>query len=289
MAEYPRILIVTQYPFSGNDGGGTSLSALFGAWPAERLAQAYGPSGVAPSWQVCRRYYRLGREEIRRYWPLSLASQHAGGAIPAPAAATAMPAPMAVRPAGGAKARLVRMAERFHLQHEVHAAVTPGLAEFVSAFRPEVLFATLGNLAHIRLVRELRRQTSAPLVLQINDDWMRDLYPGGPLRWALEGTLERELRELFSQAAVRFCICEEMAAMLLERYGQSFAPLPIPVAVAEWTRTLPVVHEPTATGYQLCYSGSIFPNAQLGTMLLCGQALALLNAQGLPVQLRVET
>jgi len=291
MPDFPRLLIVTQYPFSRRDAGGISLGMLFGGWSADRLAQAYGPSPVIPSWDACQRFYRLGGAEIMRAWPLSMTGRHCGGRLKASTGqedsrhhrTEASPNDESL------KRRLIRIAERLHLQHQTRAVITPELTGFIQDFAPEAMFATLGSLAHIRLVRQIHERYGVPLAIQVNDDWMSDIYPGGLLRLTLGKRLDREFRELVRLSALRFCICDEMAEMLRQRYGCPFQSMPIPVDVEEWQRQTPVDHAPRDSEHLIVYCGSLFANAQIGTLRLVSRALDQLHAEGIRVDMRIET
>lgn len=61
--EYPRVLVVSNNPFSDTQNNGKTLSAFFNGWPKDKIAQLY-ITPEEPDKTVCEQFYRVTDYEI---------------------------------------------------------------------------------------------------------------------------------------------------------------------------------------------------------------------------------
>lgn len=274
--EAPRVLFVTPVAFNAVTGGGITFSNLFRGWPRDRLATVHSdPEPVAID--VCDRYYALGRDDINLVWPLSAlrrgsVAQGGGGG-----AAAAAPSPLrrlALGVLGDPPPQRGRM--------------TPALERWIADFRPQVLYTILGTTGMLDLVEAVRRRFRLPTVIHIMDDWPAASYRTGLLGPLERGRMNRQLSRLFNSATECLGISSAMAEAYEARYGRPFAAFQNTIDTARWgtyARPDPVPSSPA----EILYIGSIFPNAQLDSLIDCARAVAALAEAGRAVTLRIAS
>ena len=79
----PRVLIVGQ-PFNNATGGGITLSNLFAGWDKDKIAVACFSYyfSVPVDTTICDRYYQLGFEDNKWFFPFSLIqNKHYSGPV----------------------------------------------------------------------------------------------------------------------------------------------------------------------------------------------------------------
>lgn len=268
------MLFITPAAFNRTTGGGITFGNLFAGWPKERLATAHNDP-VPTTTETCERYYRLGPREIRRWGPLERIAPAAGQAAAADGAT------------GGKKAWL-RPAKRlvFGDQLPDSGRLSAELAQWIEAFRPEVLYTILGSNAMMELVDAVQRRFALPLVVHMMDDWPESSYRGGVLGFLARARMQALLRSLMQRAAVRMGICDSMSEAYAARYGAPFVSFQNTVDVGRWA---PLAKRDLAVGRpaDVVYVGSILPFAQLESLVDCAAAVERLAADGLPARLSI--
>jgi glycosyltransferase involved in cell wall biosynthesis len=273
-APRPRVLFVTSAAFNRVTGGGITFGNLFRGWPADRLATVHNDM-VPTTDDVCRLYYRLSRREIDR-WPRR--THAAEMPVAGPAAAVAPPG-------------LVRRLKTFVIGNAWPDAgrLTPQLAEWIDAFRPQLLYTILGTIGMMELIDAIRTRFGLPLVIHFMDDWPSHLYRGGLLSALPRARMEALIHRLVGAARARLAIGAAMARVYGERYGVPFTPFQNALDLASLPVGLDSAARPIGDPAQLLYVGSIFDNAQFSSLVDIAQAVAGLAAAGRRIRLDIHS
>ncbi len=295
-SQWPRVLVITKYPFNLRDGGGVALTNYFQGWPKENIAQAYlsGPHG-APDASVCQSFFELTHREIKRLWPLSLYDRckPAKAALPAtPATATPHQATikrgLIRKSAVSLKYSLSAILRSYGASFGVDGRISNELADYIRQFQPQIIFTTLGDLSFIRLTRKISKEFNIPISVQICDDWMSDQYVRGSFGRYMLTKLDRELRDIFACAGARFSICRTMSDAYLKRYGTKFMPLPVPVTCAEWQGETNATDRDNGA-FVILYAGAIHKFAQLQGLIEISLAVERIENQGVNASFHILT
>lgn len=287
MIDFPRLLFVTPHAFNHVSGGGVAFSNLFRGWPPDRLATVHNDSEPV-SGDICQNYFTLGPGELDLAEPFATLRRWARGGAGRRSYAgpyTGAPGVERTKLASAAKGLSVKLLgsslpERAHL--------TPELVRWISNFRPEVLYTILGSNGMMELAEAIRDRFKLPLVVHIMDDWPAASYRHGLLARGERKIMERRLAGLFTQAAECLAISSEMADAYARRYGRPFRHFQNTIDVSRWSKAAKsdlTVRRPA----ELLYVGSIFPNAQLDSLVDCAEAVAKLGREGYPIKLRIAS
>ena len=275
----PRILFLTSSAFNNITGGGITFTNLFKGWPVNALATIHSDP-VPVTTDVCQQYFRLSSREIHRWgWFRHLLSDNLFGASSVAITATSNQA--AIR-------RIVlRIKTGLFGNGFPHGTCLSGeLEEWVSSFRPTVLFTILGSNEMMELADKLRVRFSLPLVIHIMDDWPSSIYRGGLFSCLQRRKKDRLLQHLIKVAAARFAICQDMAEAYEVRYQKPFQWFQNAIDLAAAQR---FVKNPVMLGspIRVAYIGSVFPNAQLQSLIDCCNAIQALHYEGLPIRMEI--
>ncbi len=271
----PRLLFITPAAFNRTTGGGVTFGNLFAGWGKDRLATAHSDP-VPVTHETCEIYYRLGPAELRRWGPLERAAPATPGA-PGSASTGQAPARSLLR-----AARAVVFGEQVPDRGEL----SPALAQWIDAFRPQVLYTILGTNGLMELVLAVQRRFRLPLVVHFMDDWPQASYRGGLLGPLARGRMDKLLRETLARARLRLGICEAMCDAYGARYGVPFEPFHNAVDVARWNAIAGGARGQRAEK-DVVYVGSILPRAQLDSLVDCCHAVARLGREGVRVRLSI--
>lgn len=267
---FPRLLILSPQAFNSVTGTGITFSNLFRGWPKDRLACIHCDD-VPVTDEICGRYYRLGRNELSRCRPV--------GAVGA--AAAMPPRPSALR-AGARLAKSLLVGRAL----PDHGSLTPELAAWIADFRPEILYTPLGTLGMLDLIEAAADRFRLPMAVHFMDDWAEAMYRGGLLGGLLGAWMRRRLARLVDRAEVRLGIGEAMCQAYRGRYGHTFIPFQNTIdAAGRLAASKPP--RPTGGPARLLYVGSIFDNAQLGSLEDCCRAVAALADAGRDLRLDI--
>ena len=283
MSDYPRVLFVTPVAFNPFSGGGATFSSLFQGWPKDRLATVHNDRDPSSN-EICENYYFLGPKELDfipplnhlRRRPVTASSVHGtkGGKPP-------------VLPP---RARWLERLRQFVLGDSIpeQARLTPALERWVADFKPELIYTILGSNGMMALVEQIRRRFDLPLAVHMMDDW-----PSAAHRKGLFAPIERPrmqawLDHFFAVANGRFGISPAMCEAYSARYRKAFIPFQYALDVEQWSSVTKSDLSP-AQPPSFLYIGSIFPNAQLDSLIDCARAIAELNFEKFEAKLRIVT
>jgi glycosyltransferase involved in cell wall biosynthesis len=269
---YPRVLFITPAAFNRTTGGGITFGNLFAGWPKDRLATAHCDP-VPVTTETCERYYRLGPGELRHWGPLERLISATPGTG---------------RPTASKRGRLrpllrgARLA-LFGRQLPDRGALSPALARWIAEFRPDVLYTILGSNGLMELVLAVQRRFGLPSVVHMMDDWPAVTHRGGLLAPLARRRMERLLAETLDNAHLRLGICDAMSEAYAARYGLAFETFHNAVDVKRWGSVAGSRNELK----DVLYVGSIFPDAQLDSLVDCCRAVAQLAREGMRVRLSI--
>ena len=275
----PRVLFLTSSAFNNVAGGGITFTNLFKGWPVDALATVHSdPVPVARG--VCEQYFRLSTQEVHRWGWLRY--------IPLSAQSNISP----VAEAGKAQQTVVRRTLiklktwLFGDGIPQEACLSEALEAWVSSFQPTLLYTILGSNEMMELAEKLRVRFSLPLVVHIMDDWPSVIYRGGLLSFWQRRKKDRLLQHLMNGAAARYAICQDMAEAYKVRYKRPFQWFQNAIDVAAVQR---FVKNPLMVGspIRVAYLGSVFPNAQLQSLIDCCNAVQALHREGLPIRMEI--
>jgi glycosyltransferase involved in cell wall biosynthesis len=271
----PRVLFITPAAFNHVSGGGITFSNLFRSWPKDRIATAHNDA-TAVTTDVCERYYRLGEREIAT-WPILARLRASATIASAGPAATTGTAPSALR-------RLKTAIFGDGLPER--GILSPALAAWIAEFRPEIIYTILGTTGMMALIEEVQRRFALPLAVHFMDDWPSAIHRGGLLSFPQRRHMNALIARLVRSASLRLGICDAMCAEYGKRFGRTFRPFQNTVDVARWSK-LARGDAAVGTPIRLLYAGSVLGFAQSDSLVECCAAVALLRAEGLPVELDI--
>lgn len=280
--DFPRVLFVTPHAFNKTTGTGITFTNLFSGWPKDRIATVHDDS-FPPSDDICERYFRLTPAEIRRR-DLGLSAllsrrRHAGSDTPETPASVCRATP------GGSlkvRARQALFGDGFPQT----GVLTPRLAAWIEAFRPDLVFTIFGGIGMMELVGRIQDRFGVPLVVHFMDDWMSAQFRTGLFAPFQRRHMEALVKHLVERATVRLGICDAMCDAFEHRYGRPFAPFQNTVDVglrADAGRDPGPVHDPV----RVVYAGSVLPHAQLDSLADCCRAIGRLAESGRRIQLDI--
>lgn len=280
---FPRLLFVTPHAFNHRTGGGIAFSNLFYGWPTDRLATIHNDAEPV-SHDVCRQYFALGPAELDLGEPFASARRFLRRKTPASEAETREQQTSATQVTG------LKNLGRHLLGDGLpeRSRLTPRLERWIADFRPDVLYTILGTNGMMELVETIHNRFQLPLVVHFMDDWPDAVHRHGLLARRERAIMEDRLARLLKKAAACLAISPAMATAYTQRYSQSFSHFQNTIDVATrrpFTKADLTVKRPA----ELLYIGSIFPTAQLQSLVDCANAVAALNRAGYPLCLSIAT
>ncbi|MDZ4253697.1 MAG: glycosyltransferase [Sulfuritalea sp.] len=283
MNDFPRVLFVTPVAFNRISGGGITFSSLFRGWPKEALATVHNDPQPTTD-EVCERYFVLGAGELDFAPPFDHLRRRYRAA-----SAVSASVPEAAAGRIGAASRMKSMALRIlGDSFPERARLTPELERWIADYRPQVLYTILGSNGMMSLIEQIRRRFELPLVVHVMDDWVAANHRRGLLGPWQQRQMQRWVRHFMSVADQCLGISPAMCDAYGRRYGRTFQPFQNTIDLERWS---PFAKVTLATGSpaDLLYVGSIFPNAQLESLVDCCHAVARLNAEGFAATLTIAT
>ena len=270
---HPRILFLTSSAFNRTTGGGVTFGNLFAGWPKDRLATAHSDP-VPTTDETCEIYFRLGPSELRHAGVLERlvrATPRAGEAASAP----------------GRSRPMLRIAKTFLFGQQLpdRGALSAALERWIESFRPEVLYTILGSNGMMELTLAVQQRFRLPAVVHMMDDWPSALHRGGLLSPLARARMERLLHQVLGAASLRLGICDAMCEAYMARYGVPFETFHNAVDVERW-QSIPRRQNPVK---EVLYVGSIFPVAQLDSLVHCCRAVAQLASEGMQIRLSISS
>ena len=292
---HPRTLIVGK-GFDQASGAGITLTSLFRDWPKDRLA-ALCAAGETMDMSVCDTYYALGSDEARWMWPLSNFERQVRSGpvqrrtIDGDDRGLDVMLSDGGRPDDRAHMRLARRAfwgsviasgaEHFLLRRHV----SPRLAGWMRAYRPEVLYTHLESLPMLGFVDSLVMQFDVPLVIHMMDDWPSVPEHEGFLGPVTRRVIDRRLRRLMDVASCNMAISRYMCDAFEVKYGHEFLPFHNVLDTRTWAAT-PRTSWEAAEPFVLVYTGRV-GKANEEALRDVAAVVAMLAEKGLRIRMEI--
>lgn len=288
ISEFPRVLFVTPLAFNHFTGGGVTFTNLFRGWPKDRLFTAHADT-LALSTDTCVNYFALGVDELPLSGPLQKLRRLAGRA-------DASTAPAGPEPAAQPTTLPARNFRRLLLESSkaifgdsgfpVSARLSPRLANWIEAARPDVVYTVLGSIEMMELVDQIRARFGLPVVVHLMDDWRVERERHGLLsplrRKRLNGLFAHSMRA----AKGHLAISDAMASVYGAEFGVRFEAVQNVIDSDQWLKS---ARQDIAPGRpaRLLYAGSIYEKVQFSSLMAVAAAVSRLRARGVAVALDV--
>jgi len=250
---FPKVLIVGT-PLNQTSGSSITVSSLFHEWPAERLAVIHNAShGNDPG---RAKQFRLRMEMVLPWMKRGAKWQTREEILSVPRSSLKG---KNTHPRHFSLHRDVfrRLVEYLGIAALVRQfPLTPDLIDFVTEFRPDVLYTQLGDIPVAVLLQHLATHFNVPYVVHIMDDYPSTLYRDGVFAENVRRKMQSQLMQIFGQAATCMGICQAMCDEYSLRYGREFIPFHNTVDLSIWQgETVRVTQEKSS--FNLAYSGRI--------------------------------
>lgn len=281
MQDFPRVLFITPVAFNPFTGGGATFSSLFAGWPKDRLATIHNDADPTTN-DVCENYYVLGPAELDFIEPFGWLRRRRRSS---PQIANAVTDDTPPSPPG-----MIDKIRHFLLRDSIpeRSRLTPELHRWIADFRPDVIYTILGSNGMMALIENIRATFDLPLVVHIMDDWSTSAHRRGVFAPIERFRMNRWLKHFFAVAESCLAISPAMQKAYSKRYGRRFPTFQFTLDVERWAAT--TKHDlKSAQPPEFLYVGSIFPDAQLQSLIDCARAITELNNEGYASKLRIVT
>lgn len=288
MSEFPRLLLVSASAFNNLSGGGITFTNLFRGYPKDRIATVTNDY-IPVTKEVCEKYYFLTRREFPWSFPFSAANFFGGQEK----------IEKTLRGGGGAdessgknfKTKILRGIQKiaqkiFGNEIPISPILSLELKEWISKFKPQVLYTILGNLHYIRLVRKISDEFNLPIVIHMMDDWPEVSYRKGLLARFQRNSMERELQEIIRSAAACLSICDAMSEAYEKRYGRPFQAFANVLDADEWLKKSRKDWQ-AGHPFTIVYAGALMPDSQLHSVKDVCDAVAKLHSEGADITFQI--
>lgn len=282
MQRFPRVLFVTPVAFNPFTGGGATFTSLFTGWPKDCLATIHNDPDPVTN-DICDNYYALRSEELDFIEPFGWLRRRRQSANTS-AQAVATDASSNSQTSWIESVRHVLLADSVPQR----ATLTPELHRWIADYKPEVIYTILGSNGMMALIENIRSTFHLPLVVHIMDDWATSAHRRGVFAPIERFRMNRWLKHFFSVSDSCLAISPAMQEAYSKRYGRAFPAFQFTLDVERWAATAKRDLK-SAQPPEFLYVGSIFPDAQLQSLIDCARAIAELNNEGFASKLRVVT
>jgi len=277
--EYPRVLFITPCSFNHLTGGGITFSNLFRGWPSDKLA-TITDDPVPVSLDVCQKYFFLTHRERAYVKPLHLLKRMRSGMGSSQAFADSQQVPHL----------LFRMAKYIIGDAGIpdRGILSPELFRWIKEYNPEVIYTILGTKGYTELVDQVQTAFNIPLVIHLMDDGVTDPQKKGFFGGYLQKTYAANMKRLMRKASLRIAICEMMAEEYRERYNMDFVHFQNTIDVGRWEAYAKKDFQ-IVKAVRIAYIGSIFPYAQMQSLIDVCMVVKRLNDQGSTILFDIHT
>jgi glycosyltransferase involved in cell wall biosynthesis len=241
--KFPRVLIVGNN-FDFITGTGITLSNLFSGWDINNIAVAseFISNVETLNTSICRKYYLLGKAEVKYIWPLNLFTKIQESKT------------LNIEKEKVSNNSFIQDSDPSHTYYfkevyskyiksilvytgineiKIKESVSENFIKWIKEFNPDVIYTLLGTLNSIRFISDIKKCVNIPIAVHFMDDW--------PKRKRLfnnywEKKIYKELSELLKNTSYYFTICESMGEEYNHRYGFQFKAFHNPIILEKWER-----------------------------------------------------
>lgn len=272
-----NILVISYENWCDTNNGGNVLSNIFDAFGDARFAQVYCSAG-APKNRICTEYFQITDTMLIKREQGRCFSTKDAEETSAPIEDESLK--------NHTKKSLLR--EFFMLGRELLWKFlpwkSPQLADFITGFKPDVIFAPCYAFAHVsRIALYAKQLTGCPIISYISDDnYSLRKISFSPSFWINKLITRSAVRDLFSECELIYT----MTTAQKREYEEIFhKPMKILCKSADFDALTPnELHDPI----RLIYGGGLYLN-RWKLLLQIRKALELINRDGVKAQLMVFT
>lgn len=285
---YPRVIIIGE-TFHSKSGGGITLSNLFKDWPEGHIGVITDRiSETDPSTKHL--YYQLGWDEIRYPFPFSKMQTYTkSGAYSfknsvrngevqtffSPGQKTLIKA---------LHSYLDKVLELTGLSPFFYSIkLSDKLRKWILELNPDIIYFQPFQTRTMVFGNILHKELHIPYGIHIMDDSIRYNNKSLILRGRHQRYMEQQFRLLVTNASIRLCISEAMAAEYHRRYGRSFLHFRNPIDLDRW---LPFQKRNLSCDQRhlkIVYTGRLFSPTFVSLVEFC-QVVHELNKNGTQVE-----
>lgn len=293
-ASFPRVLFVTPHAFNKVTGGGITFSNLFNGWGKTAIATVHNDPEPT-TYDICDQYYVLGADELDYVEPISSVRRVINNRkSDRPSDGQSNPQRLDQAEVQATKSRQIfSCIKRAGIKllggsFPERARLSPSLERWVEDYQPDVIYTILGTNGMIKLVEDLADRFKLPIVVHFMDDWMAASYRKGMLAPMMRKEMVRRVNSVVSRAQCCLAISPAMKEAYESRFCREFEAFQNTVDFDRWS-TFTKQHANRSDVADVVYIGSIFPNAQLDSLVQCCKAVAQLNRTGVPAKLTISS
>jgi glycosyltransferase involved in cell wall biosynthesis len=291
MTQKPKILVFGQ-PFNDITGGGITLSNLFRGWPQDRIAvAATGHVLYYATTDICSIYYQLGKEEHKWIFPFSLMQRSFFSGIKvfksdAKVSEIRNISSLRFGFVNHVFYPLLSWLGLIHCSSEI--ILSEKLKNWLSEFRPEILYIQVSNLKTVIFARQLVGYLRIPSAIHIMDDWPSTISTRGIFKCHWKKKIDRELRQLFDCVDLHLSISDAMSDEYYIRYNKKFFAFHNPIDLKVWVPFCKTDFTINRDQIVMLYSGRIGIGIA-DSIMEVASAVESLNNEGLNIKLHIQT
>ena len=271
---YPRVLIISHNALSNSqDGNGRTLSAFFGQWDTNSLAQVYLTTDI-PEFTVCKKFFQINDVDILKRFFLNKKIQ---GKVVLNSDLSGMEDYKKVIK----KSKLLNIIRnnmspfvRFLRDSiwSISGYKTGELIKFIDEFNPQVVFFLSGNsVFSFALTKWICKTKKIPLIMQTTDDYVTGKFSLDPFFWIQLFRLKCAYQWAVSYSDCVIAIGDKMAVEYKIRFGGNYF-----VAMNSISNFNPSKYTSTNQNIKFTYAGNLGLN-RWKILALIGESLAELS------------
>ncbi|WP_085906818.1 glycosyltransferase family 1 protein [Kiloniella majae] len=282
----PKVLFITPHAFNNVTGGGITYTNLFKGWPKDHIATVHNDPEPTTT-DVCDQYYKLGARELDFSFPFNYLRKSASNTSTSKQGTTSAQAKSSF------KAKVLSKAKQIFLDIvgrslPERATLSAELESWILDYKPDVIYTILGSNGMMELIDKIRVRFDLPVVIHIMDDWMQTSYKDGLFSRSERAKMDRLINHFMNVSTKHLGISHAMCEAYERRYGKSFEPFQNTIETNRWQHVAQD-KSTVSTPVDLLYVGSIFPDAQLTSLINCCKVVADLNDSGFQINFTISS
>lgn len=281
----PKILFITSHAFNNLTGGGITFSNLFSGWPKSSLATVHNDP-LPVSYNVCEKYYFLSSSEIDYFPPFNILRKINSNSKKEDSLNLCT-----VSPKRKTKLSLIiKKIFYFIIGDSVpeKTKLSKELIDWIEDYQPDMIYTILGTNGIMELTKKIHDKYKLPIVVHIMDDWISAKHKKGIFSFLLRKNMNKKFNYFMENASLRLGISKNMCEAYENRYGFKFKSFQNSINISE-VSNYRKKELTTKTYCEIFYVGSIFPNAQLNSLIDCCRAIVELNKKGYDFKLKISS
>lgn len=274
MTSYPKVLFITTCSFNKISGGGITFSNLFNGWPIENIATVHCDDNVSSN-NICNTYYKLTSREIHYLGFRKTSRSNFSNS-------TSNSSNLFFNK----RSNFIRKFKFFLFGNNFPNSghLSSDIIEFIDNFKPDVIYTILGFSAIIDLVDKISVKYDIPVITHIMDDWISSNYTSGLFGFIERNRVSNRFNKAIAKSSKAIVISESMKKEYESRYDRNFIVIHNAIDVKRINITHRKFIQNECGVFKIIYTGSIYPYAQLDSLVLFCNAIIELNNQGFNIE-----